>query len=144
MDPPIEPMARRRAALSRRRPLSDNRVSYAIIEMSMRGLKSSTYECPGIAHRYSAMRNLTQDVRFGLRVLFGSPAFPATAVLTLGLGIASTTTVFSWIDTVLLHPYPGTSRSDELAAVEMISKGAPNGGTSISWPDYRDFRDRLQ
>jgi predicted permease len=90
------------------------------------------------------MRNLLQDVRFGLRVLSSSPAFAAVAVLTLGLGIASTTTVFSWIDSVLLHPYPGTSRSEELASLEMITKGAPNGGTGISWTDYRDYRDRLK
>jgi predicted permease len=90
------------------------------------------------------MRNLLQDVRFGFRVLSGSPGFAAVAVLTLGLGIASTTTVFSWIDGVLLHPYPGASRSDELASLEMITAGAPNGGTSISWPDYVDYRDRLR
>ena len=90
------------------------------------------------------MRHLLQDVRFGLRVLSGSPGFAAVAVLTLGLGIASTTTVFSWIDSVLLHPYPGTSRSDELASLEMINASAPNGGASISWLDYRDYRDRLQ
>jgi hypothetical protein len=65
-------------------------------------------------------------------------------VLTLGLGIASTTTVFSWIDAVLLHPYPGTTRSDELAALEMVTPGAPNGGTAVSWSDYRDYRDHLK
>ena len=90
------------------------------------------------------MRNLLQDVRFGLRVLSGSPAFAALAAVTLGLGIACTTTVYSWVDSVLLHPYPGTALADQLVAVEMVTTGAPNGGTSISWPDYRDYRDRLQ
>ncbi len=90
------------------------------------------------------MRNLLRDFRFGLRVLTGSPAFAVVAALTLGLGIASTTTVFSWIDSVLLHPYPGAIRSEELAAVEMITKDAPNGGNAISWLDYRDYRDRLK
>ncbi|MCX6630226.1 MAG: ABC transporter permease [Candidatus Solibacter sp.] len=90
------------------------------------------------------LRNLLQDVRFGFRVLSGSPGFAAVAVLTLGLGIASTTTVFSWIDAVILHPYPGTSHPRELAALEMVTPGAPNGGTAISWLDYRDYRDHLK
>jgi len=90
------------------------------------------------------MRHLLRDVRFGLRVLSGSPGFASVAVLTLGLGIASTTTVFSWVDAVLLHPYPGASRSEELASLEMITASAPNGGTSISWLDFRDYRDGLK
>src|ERR1039457_2417292 len=100
--------------------------------------------CTWIALSNSVMRNLLQDVRFGFRVLAASPGFASVAVLTLGLGIASTTTVFSWIDGVLLHPYPGTSRSEELASLEMITAGAPNGGAAISWPDYRDYRDSLK
>lgn len=90
------------------------------------------------------MRHISQDVRFGLRVLSGSPGFATVAVLTLGLGIACTTTVFTWIDSVMLHPYPGTTNSSQLAALEMITNGAPTGGTSISWPDYRDYRDQLK
>jgi len=90
------------------------------------------------------MRHFLQDIRFALRVLSSHPGFSLVAALTLGLGIACTTTVFSWIDAVLLHPYPGAARSEELASLEMITADAPNGGTSISWLDYRDYRDRLQ
>src|SRR6185369_16771140 len=106
--------------------------------------ESVTSRCARIAQPYSAMRNVMQDVRFGLRVLSNSPAFSAVAALTLGLGIACTTTVFSWIDSVLIHPFPGTSHSEELASLEMITTGAPNGGTSVSWLDYRDYRDNLK
>jgi len=90
------------------------------------------------------MRHLLRDFRFGFRVLTGSPAFAAIAILTLGLGIACTTTVFSWVDSLLLHPYPGAARSNELVWIEMIMPSAPNGGNSISWPDYRDYRDTLK
>lgn len=89
------------------------------------------------------MRSFAQDFRFGLRTLSSSPAFACVAVLTLGLGIACTTTVFSWIDSVILHPYAGAGRSDDLAALEMVTASAPNGGTSISWLDYRDYQARL-
>jgi predicted permease len=105
--------------------------------------ESIIYKCMAIALSNPAMRNLLQDVRFGHRVFAGSPAFACAAVLTLGIGIASTTTVFSWIDSMLLHPFPGAARSHELGVLEMITAGVPNGGTGISWLDYRDYRDRL-
>ena len=50
-----------------------------------------------------------RDIRFGLRVLKSKPGFTAVAVLTLAVGIAVNSTVFSWIDSVLLHSLPGTS-----------------------------------
>jgi predicted permease len=65
-------------------------------------------------------------------------------VLTLALGIASTTTVFSWIDALLLHPFPGVAHSDDLAVLEMSIPSAPNGGTSVSWLDYTDYRGHLK
>ncbi len=90
------------------------------------------------------MRTFIQDFRFALRILSGSPGFAAVAILTLALGIASSTTVFSWIDELLLHPYPGAAHSDELAVLEMSIPSAPNGGTSVSWLDYTDYQSRLK
>lgn len=76
-------------------------------------------------------------------MIAGNPASAAIAVITLALGIAATATVFSWIDSLLLHPFYGAARSDELAVLEMSIPGAPNGGTSVSWLDYSDYRDHL-
>jgi putative ABC transport system permease protein len=56
-----------------------------------------------------------------LRILRRSPWFTAVAVLTLGLGIAVNTTVFSWIDSVLLHPFPGVGDPRELALIETVT-----------------------
>ena len=53
------------------------------------------------------MRTLYRDFRYGLRVLLASPGYTAVAVLTLAIGIAANTTVFGWIDALLLHPFPG-------------------------------------
>jgi predicted permease len=83
-----------------------------------------------------------QDLRYGLRVLLRNPGFLLVAVLTLALGIAANTTVFSWIHAVLLRPFPGASDPDRLVAFESLE---PNlEGHNISYADYRDYRDNLK
>lgn len=70
-----------------------------------------------------------------------SPGFTAVVVFTLALGIAANTTVFGWIDALLVHPIPGVSASDRLASIETLS---PTGEFSTtSWRDYLDYRDSL-
>ena len=72
-----------------------------------------------------------------------SPWFTAVAVLTLGLGIAINTAVFSWVDSVLLHSFPGVGDPRELALIETVT---PSGEflVNTSYLDYRDYRDNLK
>ena len=88
------------------------------------------------------MWNIWQNLRFAFRVMWNSPGVTAVAVITLGLGIAANTTVFGWIDTVLLRPIPGVSNASELAALEGV---APDGGRlgSFPHPDFRDFQRQM-
>jgi hypothetical protein len=65
------------------------------------------------------MPAFTMDVWFGSRILGRSPWFTAIVVLTLGLGIAVNTTVFSWINSVLLHPFLGVGDPQELALTKL-------------------------
>jgi len=99
-----------------------------------------------IAHRERRglpwLEELSQDLRFAIRQLRKSPGFAITAILTLAVGIATSTTVFSWIDAILLHPLPGVEHADRLFAVETVTpdgKFVPN-----SYPDYQDYRDHLK
>ena len=52
------------------------------------------------------METLFQDLRYGLRSLIRAPGFAAAAILTLALGIAATTTVFSLVNMMMLRPIP--------------------------------------
>lgn len=56
--------------------------------------------------RASAWDLMLQDVRFAARQLLRRPAFAATALLTLSLGIGATVTIVSLVRAVVLEPLP--------------------------------------
>jgi len=84
-----------------------------------------------------------KDLRFALRLLRKNCTLTAIAVVTLAVGIAMNATVFSWIDSVLVHPFPGVRNPGELALVETVT---PSGEILVatSYLDYRDYRDNLK
>ena len=81
---------------------------------------------------------LWQDLRYGVRMLRRTPAFSIIAVSCLALGIGGNAAVFSWMEGILLRPYPGVAAQDRLVAVAGTAKGE-SGFSDISWPDFKDL-----
>jgi putative ABC transport system permease protein len=52
------------------------------------------------------LRDVVDDVRYGMRMLLKNPGFGIVAILSLALGIGATTAVFSVVYGVLVNPYP--------------------------------------
>jgi predicted permease len=89
------------------------------------------------------LRTLPQDIRLSVRFFTSNPKFALVAMFTLALGIAVNATVFSWIDSVLLHPYPGVTDTHGLALIETVTLSGEHL-VATSYVDYRDYRDNLK
>jgi predicted permease len=82
-----------------------------------------------------------RDLRYGFRIWRKAPGLAVVAIITLAIGIGANTAVFSWIDSLLLHPLPGTGQPAELTSFETLT---PSGeAVTTSYEDYRDYRDHL-
>jgi len=80
-----------------------------------------------------------RDFRHAIRSLFRQPAFTATVVLTLALGIGAASTIFSLIDAVLFRPlpYPNAAR---LVAVHEMKPGEGQMRTPVAPGRLEDWQ----
>ena len=91
------------------------------------------------ADTFRWIHDLRRDTGYALRMLWRSPGFSLLAILCLTLGIGGNAAVFSWIEGILLRPYPLVVDQDRLFAVTGTNRGAP-GHTDMSWPDWQDLQ----
>jgi macrolide transport system ATP-binding/permease protein len=87
------------------------------------------------------MQTFLQDVRYGLRMIAKAPGFTALALLALALGICANTTIFSFINGLVLSPLMGVKEPHRLIAVYTSDYSSGLYGGS-SYPDYLDFRSQ--
>src|SRR3974390_3059929 len=73
--------------------------------------------------RWPTIEDFLLDVRYGLRTLRHNPVFAVVGLLTIAIGIAANTAVFSVVNSVLLKPlnYP---KAEELVALHQVAPGA--------------------
>ncbi|MBO0858836.1 MAG: ABC transporter permease [Chloracidobacterium sp.] len=89
------------------------------------------------------MQTLWQDLRYGARMLLKQPGFTLMAVLTLALGIGSTTTIFSAIQNILLDPFPYTD-AHRVVSIQIrdTSSSRPGGRTYFQTPEFLDYQEQ--
>src|SRR6186997_1337945 len=74
------------------------------------------------------VETLSQDLRYGARLLRRNPMFAAVAILTLALGTGANTAIFQLVDAVGMRTLP-VNHPEELAEVRIVK--APNGRTGM-------------
>ena len=85
------------------------------------------------------LETLSQDIRYGARVLSKHRTFTTIAVLTLGLGIGANTAIFSVVNELLLRPLPYRDASRIVTVWEVSPEGRHQNSASPS-----NFRSWLE
>ena len=78
------------------------------------------------------------DLRYAVRLLLKSPGFTLVAVLTLALGIAASTAIFSVVDAVLLHPLP-YPHSEQIVTVAQTTRSTGVSNQDASPANFIDW-----
>ena len=84
------------------------------------------------------LESLTQDIRYGVRMLAKHKAFTAVAVLTLALGIGANTAIFSVVNELLLRPLPYRDAERIVMLWEVTPQGRHQNTTSRA--NFRAWR----
>jgi predicted permease len=85
------------------------------------------------------IEHLAKDLRYGWRALWRSRVFAATTVVTLAVGLALVTVVFTIFNAYVLRPF-AVRDPYSLHAVTWLSRDA--GGRTFRWNDYQELRER--
>jgi predicted permease len=82
---------------------------------------------------------MLSELKYAVRSLAKTPWLTAVVFITLALGIAANTAVFSWTRGVLLNPFRGVTDGQRLVSLETVNPTGDHGDSS--YPDFRDYRD---
>jgi putative ABC transport system permease protein len=84
------------------------------------------------------MSKFLQDLRYGLRTMLKRPGFTLIAVLTLALGIGSSTAIFTVVDAAVIRGLPYKS-PEQLFHMWERTPHKEFDQREFSYPDYQDY-----
>jgi predicted permease len=92
------------------------------------------------------LEEMAQDVRYGARMLRKNPGSTAAVVVALALGIGLNTTVFGFVNALLLRPPAGVEAPNALLELWLHNRGGSGieGYLPLTYPDYVYYRDHNQ
>ncbi len=92
------------------------------------------------------LADFLRDLRYGLHVIRKTPILTFFAVASLGLGIGANTTVFTIINTLLLHPLPVPDSSRLVTVYETGAKSSKQARSRlpVSYPNFQDYAAQQQ
>jgi predicted permease len=85
------------------------------------------------------LRGVWQDLWYAIRAMSKQPGFSATIVVTLGLGLAVNTTVFTIVNAAILRPIP-IAGAERVVRLSIANAGdAENPSDGVSYLDFQDW-----
>src|SRR5277367_1073885 len=86
------------------------------------------------------MLNFWKDIQYAFRTLTKNPGFAIVGIVTLALGMAVNTTLFSVVNGFILRPLP-VPHPEQITVLGLRQAAVP-GNHHFSYPDYQDLRDQ--
>ena len=86
------------------------------------------------------MLNFWKDIQYAFRTLTKNPGFAIIGIVTLALGMAANTTIFSVVNGLILRPL-SVPRPEQITVLALQQAGTA-GLQGFSYPDFLDLRSQ--
>src|SRR5438132_9422673 len=134
----MEAAEKMKQGMSRKDAVRTVRLERGSLEITKEVVRSGGWE--------SLVDTLWRDLLFAVRMLRRNPGSTAAVVIALALGIGLNTTVFSFVNALLLRPPEGVKAPEELREIWMHNPrdSGAQAYLPLTYPDYRYYRDHNQ
>ena len=119
--------------------LSPKEARYAAMR-AMEGLEQRKMDMRE-TRRVRWLTDFVDDAHYAIRSLRRTPGLTGFVVLTLALGIGTTSAMFSLVDPVIFKPYPVPHPGD---VVTLVSTTHESSFDNFSYREYLDIRDKTK